>query len=132
MGRFNKTGPKPRDIIERLKEKTLFSANHWLWMGYALNGYGKAKYMGKQRFVHRISAHIYLGLDLDSELNVNHKCEFKHCWNPDCLYVGTQTENVADSVKSGTHKVPEYKTLMERMRDEDELDAKLRSRQGTV
>ena len=57
------------------------------------------EWKGKRVNLSRISAHIFLGLDLDDpKQQANHKpiCKHKDCWNPDHLYVGTQKQNLRD------------------------------------
>lgn len=75
----------------------------WLWRQQGKSGYGKLTWHGRTIDVHRVSAHIYLGLDLDSALLSLHKCHNKHCFNPEHLYVGTQRDNIGDSVRDKTH-----------------------------
>lgn len=69
------------------------------------SGYGIICHHQIRYRVHRLSAHIYLGFDLDSELQINHKsiCPNRNCWNPDHIYVGTQKENMIDRANSLTH-----------------------------
>lgn len=96
------------NIVERLKARTEVSpTNCWLWFGSKDgNGYGKIKIEHRMYKIHRISASLYLGLELDSILPVLHKdnlCRNRNCWNPEHLYVGTLSQNTNDSVKFGTH-----------------------------
>jgi hypothetical protein len=75
--------------------------NHWLWTGtIQRGGYGQIGIRGKTHFVHRLSAYFFLGLDLNSDLQSNHKnrCQYKNCWNPDHLYIGTQGDNGSDVI----------------------------------
>src|SRR5438105_593248 len=76
----------------------------WLWTGrIADNGYGQTSIDTKPYSVHRVSASIYLGLDLNSNFQSNHKleCKNKHCFNPEHLYVGTASQNSNDIVRAG-------------------------------
>ena len=72
----------------------------WLYTGplNRTNGYGRTTYKAKGHNVHRLSAYLYLGLSLDSPLQANHKpiCPNKHCFNPEHLYVGDQSQNQLD------------------------------------
>jgi hypothetical protein len=72
-------------------------------MGRTSQGYGMlwvgSREDGNHYGVHRLSAYIHLELDLDSPiLNALHKliCKYRNCWNPNCLYVGTQSDNGRD------------------------------------
>jgi hypothetical protein len=82
--------------------------NHWLWAG-ALNskGYGQLTIDGKQYEVHRLSAYLYLGLNLDNSnewaCHKDNICRFKDCWNPDHLYKGDKNSNSNDRSKFVTH-----------------------------
>jgi len=83
-------------------------SNCHIWTG-AQNGvgYGRIRIGGRYYTTHRISAFLYLGLDLDNyELQANHKreCNNPICWYHEHLYVGTQAQNMADSAALGTHR----------------------------
>jgi hypothetical protein len=76
----------------------------WLWTGAVdEKGYGKIFYQGNPVLVHRLSAHLFLGMNLYSNIQALHKiiCRNKNCWNPDHLYLGTNQENRRDAVKTG-------------------------------
>jgi HNH endonuclease len=76
----------------------------WEWTGRKeVNGYGYRKFFGKKTGIHRVSAHLYLGLPLDSKLFVLHKCDNRACANPKHLFVGNQKDNIADMVAKGRH-----------------------------
>jgi len=53
---------------------------------------------------HRASWIIHRGLI--GGFNVLHKCDTPSCVNPDHLFLGSQAENVMDSVRKGRHKNP--------------------------
>jgi hypothetical protein len=70
-------------------------------------GHGQISYKLKTYGVHRLSAMIFLGLDLgDKTQQANHKCKNRNCWNPEHLYVGNQSENMFDAIEAGTYKSP--------------------------
>lgn len=83
------------------------STNCWLWIGDKIRiGYGRIWFRGKTRLVHRVSAHLYFGLDIDdSNTPILHKieCPNRNCFNPQHLKIGTLSENIQDSVKLKTH-----------------------------
>lgn len=71
----------------------------WRTQGVKLTkGYAVIFFNEKQRRIHRVSAHLYLGLDLDSDLLSLHKteCPYRDCFNPDHLYIGTAQNNAHD------------------------------------
>ena len=86
--------------IRRWKQKSLFpESGCWLYQGSAdSQGYGHAGWEGRITLIHRISAHIFLGLDLKSSTLALHKpeCPNKNCWNPDHLYLGNHVDNWRD------------------------------------
>jgi hypothetical protein len=68
--------------------------------------YVKIRLAGKIFNIHRVAGYFYLGLDIDDKkIQVLHKveCLRKGCWNPDHLYLGSQSDNMFDRVKAGTH-----------------------------
>jgi hypothetical protein len=79
----------------------------WNWTGckHPL-GYGRMNYMGKVHYVHRLSAHFYLGYDLNSELVVCHHCDNPKCFNPKHLFIGTRQDNSVDCVRKGRYDGP--------------------------
>lgn len=70
----------------------------WLYTGNKRGGYGYLTYQSKNYSVHRLSAHIWLDMPLESKEQVNHKrnCPNKHCFNPQHLYKGNQNQNLDD------------------------------------
>lgn len=99
-----------KHIVHRMVNKTIFHKNGcWLWQGSLNKGHGQIRLAPGliPEKVHRISAYFFLGYTLYNFWEqVNHKreCPNKNCWNPDHLYVGTQSENVADMVHLGKGK----------------------------
>lgn len=100
-------------VIDKLKAKTLIHSETgcWLWQGPLDSaGYGfisELSISSNPILVHRLSAHLYHGLDLSNRHELSlHKseCKNKCCWNPEHLYAGTQFDNVQDAIKAGTYR----------------------------
>ncbi len=74
----------------------------WEWTrGRSRQGYGTVKIDGKARKVHRVSACLFLGMPIDSELDALHHCDNPPCFNPAHLYLGTDRDNHRDMVARG-------------------------------
>jgi hypothetical protein len=91
-------------LVRRLTVRTRIIDGHWLWIGKITSG-GRGvmtvggRLKGKDIEVHRLSAFIYLGLDLkDSNSHSLHKpsCTYRNCWNPEHLHVGSHADNMKD------------------------------------
>lgn len=77
----------------------------WLWRGHVTKfGYGVVSYKGKTVRVHRASWEKYRG-PIPAGLDVLHKCDVRHCFNPDCLFLGSDADNVADMDAKGRRYV---------------------------
>lgn len=88
-----------RNVIDRMWARTIKDGECYLWIGGRDKwGYGRIYYQGKQRLLHRVSAHLFLDFDLSSVMQINHKneCNFRTCWNPEHLYIGTHQQNMDD------------------------------------
>jgi hypothetical protein len=73
----------------------------WLWkLAKFGHGYGYFYFLGQVNYVHRLSYAVFIG-DFDDTLHVLHKCDVKHCYYPDHLFLGTNADNVADKVAKG-------------------------------
>ena len=93
-------GPIP--ILERLWKRTTINKETgcWLLEGFLdKDGYPRIYYSASNIRANRVSAHLFLGMPLNSKLQANHKrkCPNRACWNPEHLYVGTQSDNRIDS-----------------------------------
>lgn len=101
--------PQTQTIEERIenwKRNSEIVDGHWIYLGAQSNGYGQVEFDDRRVNLHRVSAHLFLGLDLCSPLFALHKtsCPYKKCWNPDCLYIGTQSDNMYDM-----HENPQWR-----------------------
>lgn len=75
----------------------------WLWQGAKIrNGYGviSCSPRGKSRLVHR-AAYIYCRGMIEKNLCVLHRCDVRHCVNPDHLFIGTYQDNARDRNAKG-------------------------------
>lgn len=99
-----------RTLEERLLRKRLILENGcWLWTGCHTAKtkpnnkiYGFIGVDGINKLVHRVAAMLYLGFDLESPLQVNHRCPNSLCFNPDHLYIGSQSDNMLDASREKT------------------------------
>lgn len=86
-----------------LSKRNITEKGCWEWPGKSLTigGYGRRKVDAIEHPVHRISAAIFLGFDIWSDLFVCHKCDNPPCYNPDHLFIGTSQDNSSDMIKKG-------------------------------
>jgi hypothetical protein len=104
--------------LERYFDRRIIDNNSgcWLWNGPKnRSGHAEVRIDYEHYLLSRVSASVYLGLDLNDKINqANHrsdKCNNAECWNPEHLYIGTQQENVQDRVATNTtNKGSRYKT----------------------
>lgn len=82
---------------ERLKEKIKVNPETgcWEWQGL-LNryGYGKIKVNGRCWTTHRLSYVLNVG-DIGDSM-VCHRCDVRHCVNPNHLFLGSHIDNMSD------------------------------------
>lgn len=86
-----------------LKNRHVTDGDCWEWTAArTVHGYGRVRWQGHVRRVHRVVAHLVYELNLDDPAQrALHRCDNPPCFNPDHLYVGTQSDNVADMVARG-------------------------------
>ena len=93
-----------RSLEDRLTEKRrITEAGCWEWTKSVTgHGYGRMSYQNHVYRVHRLAAHLWLGLDIsDPSVAVCHHCDNPPCFNPDHLYLGSQRTNVRDMHQRG-------------------------------
>jgi hypothetical protein len=90
---------------ERFFAKVEKTPTCWIWKGahkakgYGTIGVGK-KSMGnrKNAYAHRISWEMANGEKIPDGLFACHKCDNPPCVNPEHIFIGTNSENILDSV----------------------------------
>lgn len=70
----------------------------WEWSGSKVHGYANFNHRGKIMKAHRASWIIHKGSIPDS-MFILHKCDVRHCSNPDHLFLGNHTDNMRDMAK---------------------------------
>lgn len=103
-------GRKPNDINrikKKLEDNTIkdSATGCWTYQGATSNGTHCTLryYAGKRIYIHRLSANIHWGFDLESSMQILHWCNNPRCWNPEHLYEGTHDDNMRDKVEATTH-----------------------------
>jgi hypothetical protein len=76
----------------------------WLWTASATKqGYGDFRYKTIHYLAHQASFMAYNGAIHDG-MHVMHKCDVRLCCNPNHLMLGTNADNINDSVAKGRRK----------------------------
>lgn len=114
------TKPTDREFVLKNSEPEP-NSGCWLWCGY-LDERGYARTSGRsEKYVHRLSYGAFVG-NIPDDLVVMHLCDMPNCVNPSHLDLGTQGDNVRDSVTKG-------RWVPARARGEDNGNSKLKEEQ---
>lgn len=74
----------------------------WVYTGIITDmGYGRKSVNKRLHFTHRLSAWLWKGMPLDGQHQALHRCDNPPCFNPDHLFVGTQSDNMLDMLAKG-------------------------------
>jgi hypothetical protein len=87
--------------MERFVAYVQKTSGCWLWTASLTStGYGQMMVHGKKQKAHRVSWEIHHG-PIPDGMCVCHACHNPRCVKPEHLYLGTQSDNVADMKASG-------------------------------
>lgn len=75
-----------RNTVETILEHVFICeySNCWLWQGYVQHGYGRVGFKGKNSRVHKVVYTCLIG-EVKSGFDLHHRCQNKHCCNPEHL-----------------------------------------------
>lgn len=97
-----------QSLLDRFFSRIIPEPNSgcWLYDGNWNNkGYGQLKDHGECVRTHRLSYELYKG-PIPDGMHVCHTCDVPCCCNPDHLFLGSNKDNIHDSIKKGRHVVP--------------------------
>ena len=83
----------------------------WLWMYsllsdiYNSGGYGQVTIRNRRLRAHRVAWELTNG-PIPDGLHVLHRCDVRHCVNPDHLFLGTDADNIHDAMAKGRFVPP--------------------------
>ena len=82
------------------------SSGCWIWTGARTSaGYGQIRIQHTAYYAHRLMWIMMRGV-IPYGLEILHKCDNPPCVNPDHLFMGTQSDNILDSVSKGRFNRP--------------------------
>jgi len=83
----------------------------WEWpLSKDGDGYGRIFIKGKKYRAHRLTWMVFQG-PIPQGFHVCHHCDNPPCVNPHHLFIGTNYDNLMDSVRKGRHRIPNNPTF---------------------
>lgn len=94
------------DKASRFWSRVDKSGECWVWKGSVTPpGYGRIGYDGKRGYAHRLSWELANG-PIPDGMFVLHRCDNRVCVRPEHLFLGTQSDNMADMDAKGRRVMP--------------------------
>ncbi len=94
-------------VATRFKNKFKIRKNGcWEWIGSKSPlGYGRFSFLGAPVYAHRFAYEIFklTTTTIPKGMCICHSCDNTSCVNPEHLWLGTMTENIADRDRKGRH-----------------------------
>jgi hypothetical protein len=87
----------------KIKENVSQASNTgcWIWnLSVVRNGYGQVQITRKKYIVHRLAFAAFNG-EIPEGMFVCHSCDNRRCCNPEHLFLGTNSDNMIDSIRKG-------------------------------
>lgn len=94
-----------KTLLERMLSFREIDENGcWNWTGTKVGslGYGQTNLGKKRLYAHRAAFELWKH-PIPDGMFVCHRCDNPRCFNPDHLFLGTQTDNMRDQVAKGRH-----------------------------
>lgn len=114
----------------------------WLWtQGKDYYKYGRVCFGKEVLRVHVVSYIYHSGMIVPDGICVLHKCDVRHCLNPDHLFLGTKSDNARDKTEKGRARGPqslnhadliEIRRLIDTGLTHKEIAAKMNTSAATV